>query len=83
MDEDTEWIKNRKDFVAYIRLLLEEMETGEIAYEPESAGDLLEAIGAYANDVHGSYKNMGIEASPEEPTWQLFAQIVAGALIYE
>lgn len=83
MSDETEWIENREDFTTFIQIILKEMETGELAPEPQSAEDLLRAIAAYANDIDGLYKNLEIDANPEEPTWQIFAQILAGALIYE
>lgn len=83
MSDGTEWIKNREDFTTFIQMILKEMETGELAPEPQSAEDLLRAIVAYTNDIGGLYKNMTSNATPEEPTWRIFAQILAGALIYE
>lgn len=83
MNDGTEWIRSREGCSRFLQILLEKIETQRIRCEPESAPDLLNAIAIYMSAIDGYYKNMAMDTNPENATWRIFAQILAGALCYE
>ena len=83
MIDGTESIESRGDFAKFVAQLLTDVRNGQLIPESASAEQLLQSISVYADAVSGYYENMKIGDDVEKPTWRLFAQIVAGALVQE
>ena len=54
-----------------------------LAWENTSAKDFLEALGAWLEDADGFYNNLNIDTDSTKPSWQLFADALQAATIYE
>lgn len=52
-------------------------------WENSSARDFVEALGSWLEDADGFYQNMGLEMDSSKPSWQLFADMLQAARIYE
>jgi hypothetical protein len=52
-------------------------------WENNTLSSFLEALVAYTEDIEGYYANTNQTVSTKEPSWQLFADILQGATMYE
>ncbi|PID46150.1 MAG: hypothetical protein CSB47_05430 [Proteobacteria bacterium] len=80
MGIDHKRIESKKELIALIKELSAEApdKWGNV-----SAYEFLEALGAWLEDADGFYENCHIEVSPEYPSWQIFADALQAATIYE
>lgn len=76
-------VQSRKDFAIFCQHILRDFQENGQNWENKTLGSFLEAMSAYATDIPGYYKNMGIAADANEPSWQIFAEIMCGAVVYE
>ncbi|PKF76425.1 hypothetical protein CW749_27130 [Vibrio sp. vnigr-6D03] len=52
-------------------------------WENVSTSDFLEALGAWFEDADGVYRNLNLSTNADKPSWQLFADALQAATIYE
>jgi len=66
-------------------LLREDLIKNEDGWENPTLDRFLEAMEAYTLDIDGYYKNMHIDINVDagNPPWQVFADILRGARVYE
>jgi hypothetical protein len=85
MDEQlSTWqVTDRKSFIEFLDLLRQDFLNNPDSWENNRLDTFLEALSAYANDIQGYYNNMGIPINADNPSWQVFADILKGATIYE
>ena len=76
-------ITNRKDFVEFLKLLHKYYTSKPQSWENNTLESFLEALSAYAEDIPESYKNTKQDRNPEIADWQVFADILRGAIVYE
>ncbi len=76
-------ISDRKSFIAFVELLVEDLKTNNPEWENRTLGDFLQALSDYTNDIQGYYDNTGQQINADIPTWNLFADILRGARVYE
>ncbi|MBL1175491.1 MAG: hypothetical protein FWK01_10245 [Pantanalinema sp. GBBB05] len=72
---------SRQELIALISRLLEENDAAE--WENETAHRFLEALAAWLNDADGFYRNIKEARDPNEASWQLFADALQAATVYE
>ncbi len=75
-------VSSRKDFSEFVILLRDYVASNPDAVENDKVDRFLEAISAYSIDIEHLYRNYGREFN-EASDWQLFAEILSGAIIYE
>lgn len=80
MEIDYEKIESKEALISLIQKLSTE-DTKK--WENLSTTDFLEALGAWLESADGFYKNFNLETSSEKPSWQLFADALQAATIYE
>ncbi len=80
MKIDYEKIESKKELLRLIKNLSAEDSS---KWENVSTSDFLEALGAWLEDADGFYKNFQLDTSSEKPSWQLFADALQAATIYE
>ena len=73
-------VKTKEDFKSLLENLLKQDAKD---WENEMTSSYLEAMLAWLSDADGFYKNIGEDINLKEPTWQLFADMVQAALVYE
>ena len=80
---NTENIDSREGFVVFVKALYSDFKEHGDNWENKTLDAFLERIAAYAEDIDGYYLNRRQNEDPEKATWKLFADILAGATIYE
>jgi hypothetical protein len=75
-------IQTRADFSDFVCALAVNMRQNPGAVANADLSSFLEALGAWAADMDGYFKNRG-ESLPEQPTWAVFAQMLLAARSYE
>lgn len=73
-------ITTRDDLITLIRDLSSEDET---AWDNSDLSSFLEALSGWIGDCDGYYKNIGSGIDPNSPSWQIFADALQAAKIYE
>lgn len=77
-------IETRADFVRFLREIAADYEQNPDRWEPDGIGDLLYRMAFYASQpLDGFTANMRPGESVEQASWRRFADIVAGARVYE
>lgn len=76
-------VTDRKSFEKFIELLLSDYEKNKEDWENNTLPLFLEAMGSYAADLDGYYKHMKNGVNADIPTWNVFADILRGATMYE
>jgi hypothetical protein len=79
---DPEAVHSRESFVAFLRELSERIPTDSTIAANGTLETFFAAASGWAADMDGFFRNKGQDV-PTEPSWQLFAQIIAAGLIYE
>jgi hypothetical protein len=74
--------KTKQDFVSFVHELSKDYSDNSDSWENVSIGSYLEALAASTDDMEGYYKNFGLPI-PENPNWQLIADMLDGARFYE
>jgi membrane protease subunit (stomatin/prohibitin family) len=74
-------VTDRKSFIEFIRLLRRDFEVNN--WENNNLADFLEAMERYAEEVQGYYNNTQQNINANEPSWQVFADILMGSTMYE
>lgn len=80
---EAQTVGSRLQLADFIDKLRDEAGTNPERVENVRIEDYLEAMSAYLRDFPGLITNGVWSASAEEPTWALFATVLAGAIIYE
>jgi hypothetical protein len=75
-------VNSRDEFVLFVRSLLNDLRMNESRWDNRELGTFLEALAAWTEDMDGYYQNRG-EPVPREPSWQLLADMLAAARVYE
>lgn len=72
-------INDKEDFIKFLYHLKENHKD----WENNTLASFLEALVAYIEDIEGYYANTNQKTSAKEPSWQMFADILQGATMYE
>jgi hypothetical protein len=75
-------IKTKEDFVAFANELSESFYDNLESWKNNDIGTYLEAIAAWINEMEDYYKKQGLPV-PENPDWQLMAEMLDAARFYE
>ena len=76
-------ISDRKSFVDFVELLIEDLKLSGTTWENKTLPDFLEALSRYTEDIQGYYDNTNQQTDADIPSWKVFADILMGASIYE
>ncbi len=80
MEIQYEKIESKEQLLALIKNLSAEDSSG---WENQSAVAFLEALAAWFESANGLYKNLNLATDANSPSWQLFADALQAATIYE
>jgi hypothetical protein len=75
-------IKTKKDFVSFVYELSQDYRDNPKSWQNKDLGSFLEALAAWVDDMEGYYLNQGQQV-PEKPDWQMLANMLTAAKIYE
>ena len=76
-------VTNRESFIKFLDLLFQDFKENPECWENKNLGDFLEAMSSYSADIQGYYDNTNQKVDANEASWQLFADILKGATMYE
>ena len=76
-------VTDRQSFIEFIELLHEDYRKNLKSWQNKNLDSFLDAIGRYANDIQGYYDNTNKKVNADDPSWQVFADILKGSKIYE
>ena len=75
-------INTREDFVAFVELLVSNLNNNPEEWENKTLSEYLESLANWTEDMDGYYQNNGLSI-PENINWKVFANILMAAKIYE
>ena len=73
---------SREEFIAQVQSLRDDLQQHPNAWPNDDLPSFLEALQAWVEDMDGYFANQG-QPIPEQPSWQLLANILRAATIYE
>ena len=74
-------VTSRKELLDLIFQMLDENDA--VKWDNDTACSFLQAMAGWLNDSDGFYKNMNIDVDTDRASWQLFADALQAATIYE
>lgn len=80
--KNNEIINNRNDFVSFVYKLSQDYHKNPKTWENNNLESFLKALAAWVNDMEGYYLNQGLQM-PDKPDWQMMANMLMAAKIYE
>jgi hypothetical protein len=75
-------VRTRGDFAAFVSELARDAQAHPEQWENASLHAYLAALGAWAEDLDGYYRNLG-QPTPDEPSWGMLASMLLAARVYE
>ena len=75
-------VQSRADFLAVVQTLLRDLQDRPEEWANADLSSFLEAVGAWIEDMDGYYQNLG-RPVPGQPTWQVLAEMLLAAKVYE
>ena len=76
-------VPDRQAFIQFINLLRQDFLDNSANWENKSLDTFFEAMSSYADDIQGYYNNTNQDINADRPSWQIFADILKGATLYE
>ena len=76
-------VTDKESFVEFLNLLSEDLFEVSEKWQNIRLDHFLEAMASYTEDIQGYYDNTNKNIDSKNATWELFADILRGAAIYE
>jgi hypothetical protein len=76
-------VTSRDGLIRVIFELLDDYDSEGDKWENKDIYTFLQAMAAWLNDAAGYYRNTGQNVAVEQPSWQLFADALTAASVYE
>lgn len=80
-DEDKK-VNSRIEFVTFLQAFREDLKHNPEKWENGDLSSFLEAMAAWIEDMEGFYLNQN-RPVPDQPTWNVLAEILLAARVYE
>jgi hypothetical protein len=78
-----EAVTTREAFAEFVEGLKADLASNPEQWENNTLEGFLSAMSRYAEDVPGYLRNTQSQINKDAPSWQLFATILSGAIVYE
>ena len=75
-------IKEKEDFVSFVEMLSQNFKENSENWENNNLGLYLDGISSWTDDMEGYYENNNIDITKLNQ-WQIFANILVAASVYE
>ena len=75
-------VHSRNEFVAFLKTLREDYMQNPEKWENADLSSLLESMASWVEDMDGYYLNQN-RPVPDQPTWNMLAEIFLAARVYE
>jgi hypothetical protein len=76
-------LTDRQSFIDFLEKFHQDLLDNKQDWENKTLEHFLEAFARYAADIQGYYENTNQPVNADTPSWQLFADMLQGAKIYE
>ena len=76
-------VPDRATFIQFLNWLKQDFTNNPDDWENRNLADFLEALAPYTEAIQGFYDNTGQNVNADEASWQLFADILSGATMYD
>jgi hypothetical protein len=76
-------IDSKQALIEHINRLKNEFMLDPTSWENKTVDTYLSALADYLEDINGYYLHVGLPVDTKKPSWQLFADALSGAAIYE
>jgi hypothetical protein len=76
-------VTDRQSFIEFLENFHRDLLNNKQEWENKTLEDFLEALTRYATDIKGYYNNTNQNINVDIPSWQVFADMLQGARIYE
>ena len=73
----------RQDVVEHIKSLVQRFQTDRDTWENDDLLSFLQAMAAWLQDCDGYYQNINPSVNASQPSWQLLADALSAAAVYE
>lgn len=80
MEVDYFRVESKEQLLTLLKKLSSESDSN---WENVNTRDFLEAMAAWLGSADNLYRNLNIDTSTVEPSWQLFADAIQAATVYE
>jgi hypothetical protein len=80
---DSKPVRSRQELIDHLFHLLDDFDSVGDQWENQDAYAFLQAMAAWLNDCEGYYRNSTQAVDVEKPSWQLFADAITAASVYE
>jgi hypothetical protein len=80
--EKADAVQTREDLAVFVLALRTDLVTDNERWENPTLDRYLEAFAAWCADMPGYFKNQG-RVTPDQPDWNLVAQMMIAASLYE
>ena len=76
-------VTDRQSFIKFLESLHQDFIDNGQEWESKTLDGFLEALSRYTVDIQGYYDNTNQNINADNASWQVFADIIKGAKIYE
>jgi hypothetical protein len=76
-------IQSRQQFIAHLFRLLDDFDGAGDHWANQDIYTFLQAMAAWLNDCQGYYRNAGRQIDVDNALWQVFADALSAAAVYE
>lgn len=81
-NEEKKLPKTKNDFLSFVHELSKDFYDNSDSWENVDIRNYLEALSAWVDSMEGYYKNFKLPV-PENPNWQLIAEMLVAAKVYD
>lgn len=76
-------VRSRIELIQLLTDLVNDFSSNDSSWENRDVPTFLEAMASWLEDCEGFYDNVEIPLDVDTPSWQIFADAMAAARIYE
>ncbi len=76
-------VQSRQQFIDHLFYLMDDFDGAGNHWQIRDIYTFLQAMAAWLNDCVGFYRNRNKPINVEQPSWQLFADMLSAAAVYE
>ena len=78
-----EIVQSREQLIDHLFRLLDDYDGAGNHWENRDVYTFLQAMAAWLNDCEGYYQQTGLSVDVNNPSWQVFADALSAAAVYE
>jgi hypothetical protein len=76
-------VQSRQQLIDHLLHLMDDFDGAGNHWQNRDIYTFLQAMAAWLNDCEGFYRNINKPIDVDQPSWQLFADLLSAAAVYE